>query len=209
VWSLVSGMNRSRILTAAALACLLHVPTSLADPLHKSGADGAWRHHGSGWIYPRQLGGLELAGPPYTFEGNDDVGARYTATVDGQLRTAFVDVYYPESAAIGAKLSTAREIAKQMPGGGKLVQINDEKPFHLHASSSSELSALKITYGPEGAGAAQAALYFVRTATWVVTIRTTAAATDSHASKAMDAFVRALPWDSLGTDFHTPYPSGS
>jgi hypothetical protein len=202
-------MNRSRILTTAALACLLHVPTSVADPLHKAGADGAWRHHGSGWIYPRQLGGFELAAPPYTFDGNDDVGARYTATVAGQQRTAFVDVYYPESAASGAKLNTAREIARQVPDGGKLVQVNDEKPFHLHASSSSELKALKITYGSKDTAAPQAALYFVRTAAWVVTIRTTAAATDRDASNAMDAFVRALPWDSLGTDFHTPYASGS
>jgi hypothetical protein len=206
---LVSGMNRSRILTAAALACLLHVPTSLADPLHKSGADGAWRHHGSGWIYPRQLGGLELAGPPYTFDGNDDVGARYTATVDGQQRAAFVDVYYPDSAATGAKLDTAREAAKQMPDGGKLAQPIDERPFDLPSSSSPELRALKITYVSTGTAAPQTALYFVRTAAWVVTIRTTAAATDNDASKAMDAFVRALPWNSLGTDFHTPYPSGS
>ena len=46
------------------LACLVCSQAGLADPLHKFGPDGGYRHESSGWIFPRHVAGLERVDAP-------------------------------------------------------------------------------------------------------------------------------------------------
>src|SRR5688572_24516590 len=109
-----------RALIAAAMLTSFLLPQSgLADPLHKVGKNGEWRHSESGWIFPARTGGLERVGSPYTLDGNDDVGAEYAAGEASARRTALVDVYLPDSAATGATLAGAK---------AALVKASDAAP---------------------------------------------------------------------------------
>ena len=76
----------------AALAWCWSVQASLADPLHKVGDEGAWRHADSGWLFPKQIGGFARVTAPYTIDGNNDVGANYEHVVNGLRTTAVIEV---------------------------------------------------------------------------------------------------------------------
>jgi hypothetical protein len=170
------GKQRNTRAGAAMLACLVCSQAGLADPLHKFGPDGGYRHESSGWIFPRRVAGLERADPPYLIDGNDDVGADYATVERGVRRTALVHVYHADSAASGSKLVTATAATQEAFAVGE----------------ASELTGVKVSDGPT--------LYFFQTPAWVVTIRTTAP---------LDEFVRALRWDTLGSDAGNLHGGGS
>lgn len=176
---------------ATILAGLLCVQVSLADPLHKKGGDGAYVHEGSGWIFPRSIGGFERVGMPYTIDGNNDVGAEYASLGNGLRRTATVDVYYADSAASGANLDSAR--AALQGRAGALSEVR------FAIDPSARITGIKVT-ATTGSGSSQAALYFFQTRRWVVTVRTQAQGTDTEAVTALDELVRTLRWDTLDTD---------
>lgn len=187
-------------LVAAAFA-LLWSMLALADPLHKFGGDGAWRHEGSGWMFPRQVGDFDRHDAPYTIDGNNDVGAEYATLAAGARRSALVDVYYADSAASGATL----EGAKTMSATKRGARLISEQPFAVNTQH--ELVGIKATYEPiEGS---KAALYFFKTPHWVVTVRTTAQSDDADANTAFDELVRALPWDTLDSDPGDLHAGGS
>ena len=195
----MQNLRGAQKLAAVMLAWLLSIQASLADPLHKFGNDGAYRHEHSGWIYPRRIGGLELVGAPYTIDGNNDVGAEYARVVDGMRSTAVVDVYFADSAAIGAQLATAKAAMQTNAMAGGVAELQSEGRFVV--DQPPELVGAKASYTSRvGTDGSQSVLYFFQTAAWVVTIRTTAQATDTQAGAALDEFVRALRWDTLGTD---------
>jgi hypothetical protein len=174
------------------LACLMCSQPSLADPLHKFGPDGGYRHESSGWIFPRHVAGLERVDAPYLIDGNDDVGADYATVVHGARRTALVHVYHADSGASGSKLATAATQEAFAVGG------------------VSELAGVKISGRSQiEAEGTQSVLYFFKTPAWVVTVRTTAPTADLQAAVALDEFVHALRWDTLGSDagnLHGPGP---
>ena len=184
---------------AAIVVGLLFIPAGFADALHKYPNRDAYWHHGSGWVYSRQAGGLELKGSPYQIDGNDDVGAEYAMELKGARRTALVDVYYPDSAASGAKLASAKAAMQAASRPDKCATSQSEAKFAIKGHP--DIVGVKTTYSSEaGADCSQLGLYFFQTSAWVVTIRTTAQATDTEAAAALDAFVRALNWNTLGTD---------
>jgi hypothetical protein len=198
-------ISRPCIVAAAILASFCIVPGAFADPLHQFAKQDAYWHHGSGWVYPRTVGGLQLQGSPAQLDGNDDVTAEYATELNGARRTAVVDVYYPNSAAVGAKLATAKAAvearvnAKKAGEPGVCESSHSEDTFAI--GEHPEIVGVKVTFEPKSAAECiQSALYFFRTPDWVITVRTTSRAADEAAAKAMDEFVRALRWDTLGTD---------
>jgi hypothetical protein len=137
---------------AAMLAWLVCSQAGFADPLHKFGPDGGYRHESSGWIFPRHVAGLERVDAPYQIDGNDDVGAEYATVVDGERRSAQVHVYHADSGASGAKLETAARSTQE-------------------AFAVGEVSGVKVAD-------TRSTLYFFQTTAWVVTVRTTAPEAD-------------------------------
>jgi hypothetical protein len=195
----MQNIPHTRKIAAAFLVWLLCTPASFADAWHRFGKEDAFWHHGSGWIFPRQIGAFELLRSPYQIDGNDDVGAEYEMVVNGVRRTAFVDIYYPNSAAIWAKLDTARAAMQSRSKAGSAVRLKSEDKLAI--AQRPEIMGVRTTYSSSSeTGDAQLGLCFFRAANWVVTIRTSAPATDVEAVKALDAFVQAQRWDTLGTD---------
>lgn len=181
------------------LLWLMCAPATFADAWHQFGKEDAFWHHGSGWIFPRQIGGFELVRSPYQIDGNDDVGAQYEMVVDGRLRTAEVVIYYPTSAARGAKLDTARTAMQSMPSQGKPVALKSEGKLVI--KQRPEIAGVTTSYfSPSDAGDRNLGLYFLQTSNWVVAIRTAAPASDSDATTALDQFIQQQRWDTLGTD---------
>jgi len=195
----MQNLRGAQKLAAVMLAWLLSTQSSLADPLHKFGNDGAYRHEHSGWIFPKHIGGLELVGAPYTIDGNNDVGAEYATVPGGMRRTAIVDVYFADSAAIGAQLETARAAMQTDSMTGAVAELQSEGRFSI--DQPPRLVGVRASCTSRvGTDGSQSVLYFFQTTAWVVTIRTTAQATDTQATTVLDEFVRALRWDTLGTD---------
>jgi hypothetical protein len=175
---------------AASLLVVLTSTISVADPLHPFGNEGAWRHEFSGWQFARQVGALARVMAPYTIDGNNDVGVRYE---DGSGLTAIVELYLADSAAPDAKLDGAKASAAQQ--AGKSAHIESDRPFRL--AEHKPLRGTKITYtADEKSDGTQTNLYFFEANRWTVKVLGTGSGSD--AGKMLDAFVRALPWDTLG-----------
>jgi hypothetical protein len=179
--------------TCALAACLLIALTSsigIADPLHQFGTEGAWRHEFSGWQFAKQIGGFSRALAPYTIDGNNDVGARYE---NGSGLMATVEVYLADSAAPDAKLDGAKATAAQT--SGESAHIQSEQPFPLGTHKT--VRGTKITYAAdEKSRGARTSLYFFEASRW--TVKVLASPSSDDQGEALDAFVRALPWDTLG-----------
>jgi hypothetical protein len=168
---------------AASLLVGLTSSISVADPLHPFGNDGTWRHEYSGWQFARQVGGFSRVLAPYTIDGNNDVGVRYQ---NESGLTAVVEIYLADSAATDAKLDGAKVSAAK-----KSAHLLSERPFRLKEHKS--IRGTKITYASDDA---RTQLYFFDASRWTVKVLATSSAED--ASKVLDAFVRALPWGTLG-----------
>ncbi len=188
------------------LAILAACATSAADPLHRIGSNGDHRHEGSGWIYPKQVADFARTDAPYTIDGNNDVGAEYRQEAAHGSRTAVVEIYYPDSAAAGATLVTAMQAVKRAAGDGADMRPPAEELFTLPGIA--DLDGVRIHYvALSGSNAMQTSLYFFRSPTWTVAVRTSAPANDEGSTAAFDHFVRALRWETLGTDagdLHAP-----
>jgi hypothetical protein len=182
----VTGWTKKTCVLAASLLVGLTSSISSADPLHPFGNEGAWRHEYSGWQFAKQVGGFSRAMAPYTIDGNNDVGVRYE---NASGVSAVLEVYLADSAAPDAKLDGAKASAAQK--AGESAHIQSDRTFRIKAHK--DLRGTKITYA---ADAARTSLYFFETNHWTVKVLGTASGDD--ASKVLDAFVRALPWDTLG-----------
>lgn len=161
-----------------------------ADPLHQFGTEGSWRHEYSGWQFARQVGDFSRVMAPYTIDGNNDVGVKYA---NGSGLTAIVEVYTADSVAPDAKLDGAKASAAQK--AGEPAHVESEKPFRIKEHKG--LRGTRITYAAdEKSQGMQTRLYFFEAKRWTVKVLGTASGDD--ADKVLDAFVRALPWDTLG-----------
>jgi hypothetical protein len=167
---------------AAGLLLALTSAIGRADPLHPFGNEGAWRHEYSGWQFARQVAGFSRVKAPYTIDGNNDAGVRYEHATG---LTAVVEIYVADSAAPDAKLDGARQRA------GESAQIQSERPFKVESHTG--VRGTKITYATDDA---KTTLYFFEAKHW--TVRVLGSGSGGDAGKVMDAFVRALPWDTLG-----------
>ncbi|MET0533031.1 MAG: hypothetical protein ABW171_02300 [Steroidobacter sp.] len=178
--------------TAVLVACLLTSLSSLADPLHPFGNDGAWRHEYSGWQFIKQVVGFTRVMAPYTIDGNNDVGVRYEhAATGGAPLSAIVEVYLADSAAHDAKLDGAKASAAST--AGESAHLRSEKSFEV----GDGIRGVKVTYAADArSSGAQTSLYFFEIRRWRVKVLGSTAAAD--AGKEFDTFVKALPWDTLG-----------
>lgn len=196
---MIQRMSAALQLVTAMLTCLFFSPAALSDPLHKfHKRDGYW-HHGSGWVFPSKLGEFKLIDQPTQIAGNDDVSAEYAMESNGERRSAVVDVYYPSSAAAGAKFVTAQADSHARANAGTCTALQSEGRFAL--AQQPEIVGVKVAFVPSVAKECpQAALYFFQTPNWVISVRTTASATDTDAVRMLEEFVRMLPWETLDTD---------
>jgi hypothetical protein len=177
-------------LLAAGLFVGLTSAIGTADPLHQFGTEGAWRHEHSGWQFAKQVGGFSRVMAPYTIDGNNDVGVRYE---NASGLTATVEVYTADSVAPDAKLDGAKASAAQK--AGESAHIQSERPFRLEEHEP--LRGTQVTYAAdEKSEGTQTRLYFFEANRWTVKVLGTASGDD--AGKVLDAFVRALPWHTLG-----------
>jgi hypothetical protein len=189
----MNQMAKASTLVAVAVACWAAVPMSLADPLHKFGDDGAWRHEDSGWLFPTQIGAFTRVTAPYTIDGNSDVGAQYVRVVNERRAAAVVEVYASDSAAPDAKVETAKATAAHTAGAA--ARLESDQAFQLDARN--ELHGVKVTYiSDAGSNRSQTSLYFIASDRWIVKVLAQDAG--ENAGQALDAFVYDLPWDTLG-----------
>ncbi len=181
-------------------------PGCVCRSLHKFAKQDAYWHHGSGWVFPRDIGPFKLRGSATQLDGNDDVSGEYLMEQNGAPTTAFVEVYYPTSAAVGAKLDTAR--AAILSRAGKGCEPS-ESAREVHGRQASRHRWIEGRLRAEvRKGCALSELYFFRTPNWVITVRAIAPAKDRTVGKALDTFVQGLRWDTLDTDpmEHDPSP---
>jgi hypothetical protein len=185
-------MNRSASRTLALLvAATLTGSATLADPLHKYGNEGAWCHVDSGWLFPQDVGNFARVLQPYSIDGNSDAaGAEYRSESGG----VEISVYGVDSMATDANIDGAKATAAHKAGA--VAKIESEGPFALGAAK--DLKGVKIKYTP--ASGTQTNLYYFTTARWRVKVLAAAKGTDKGSDNALDAFVQALPWDTLGTN---------
>lgn len=189
----MNQMAKAPALVAVALAYWASVPVSLADPLHKFGDQGTWRHEDSGWLFPNQIGAFTRVTAPYTIDGNNDVGAQYVRVVNERRAAAVVEVYASDSAAPDAKLETAKATAART--AGTAARLEPDQPFRLDARK--ELHGVKVTYTSDaGSSGSQTRLYYIESERWIVKILAQDAG--ENAGQSLDAFVHDLPWDTLG-----------
>lgn len=183
-----------RVLIAAAMLTSFFLsPAAIADPLHKSGNHGEWRHAESGWIFPIRTAGFDRVGRPYTLDGNSDVGGEYAEGEGDARKTALVDLYLPDTAAAGATLEGAKAALVKIESDSEPLTPT-EAPFSI--PEKADVTGVKLTVVPKQ-GAARL-LYFFTAPNFVVTVRATVPAADAKADASIDEFVRAMRWDTLG-----------
>jgi hypothetical protein len=167
----------SRTLCLIALFACLPAGNTRADPIHAV-ADGAYWHHGSNWTFPEIVGAYQRVGIPQDVAGSDDAVAHY-AHVDGGVRyTASVNVYRASSAA-------AAELEAAAPG-----TLTSEGAFL--ASEPARLTGIRRIYGRNGKSGLTG-VYVINAGEWRVAIQVSGSGLE-----AMDAFVLAQRWDTLG-----------
>lgn len=189
-------LGKSRALLALLIASTLTGSASVADPLHKYGEEGAWCHVDSGWMFPLNVGGFARVLQPYNIDGNNDAGAEYKQE-SGLQGAIEVDVYAAESAATDANIDGAKATAARKAGEG--AKVESEKPFQLDAAKG--LNGVKIKYATDAeTSGEQTNLYYFATDRWHVKVLAHATAAGEESDKALDAFVQALPWNTLGTN---------
>jgi hypothetical protein len=174
----------------ALVACALLPAVALADTLHAIG-NGAFQHHDSGWVFPRQIGEFVRVGAPQDVDGTIDVVAHYAQSTHGNRMTAIVDIYPADSAAPEASYEKAQDA---LALGSKSASIVSSS---IAIETSPPLKVAKSVLQPIDAEAGtHMALYLADTGQWIVKIRTHAA-TNAATSELIDGFVRQQRWDSL------------
>jgi hypothetical protein len=144
-------------------------------------------------MFPVQVGEFTRSRPPYTIDGNNDVGAKYQQPT----ASAIVEIFAADSAASDATLSGAKVNAARK--AGESVHATADEPFRLDAKH--DLSGVKISYVPQAQSSGpQTNLYFFATDRWHLKVLVTAPSTSADTGKALDMFVQSLPWNTLGTE---------
>lgn len=178
----------------ATFVCFACGQASMADTLHAI-ADGAFQHHGSSWIFPRQIGGFARIGAPQDVDGTIDVVAHY-AKVEGAVRTkAVVAVYPPDSAAAETTLASAQAAIELALKSAKQEAVRSEERFRV--GKERELVGVKVSYKAGDAAGSLTNLYFFDTGAWIVKISGGAEKNDADGARLLDDFVRGQRWESL------------
>lgn len=166
-----------------------------ADPLHQYGPTQVWRHENSGWKFLDEVGGFKRAATPYTIDGGPDVGINYAPVNAESNVTAVLEIFLADSPAIDATPEGARASAAKRASDSSLV--SKETPFRL--VTRPELQATKVTFASNAKSGPRSLLYFVTNDRFRVKVLVNRTG-DPSGDKAVDDFVQALPWNTLGTD---------
>jgi hypothetical protein len=166
-----------RLFLAIALLACLPSEGVHADPIHPV-ADGAYWHHGSNWTFPQTIERYERVGIPQDVAGSDDAVAHYAYVEDGVRYVASVNVYRASSAA-------ASELEGAAPG-----LLSSDGVFVVKPNA---LTGIRRIYGGHGGESALTGVYVINAGEWRVTIQVSGSRLE-----AMDAFVRAQRWETLG-----------
>jgi hypothetical protein len=164
------------LFTIALLACLPGIRAH-ADPIHAV-ADGAYWHHDSNWTFPEIIGRYARVGIPQDVAGSDNAVAHFAFVEDGVRYTASVDVHRVGSAAAGELEAAA------------FGKLSGDDPFLLEANA---LSGIRRVYSGDAGAPALTGVYVINAGEWRVAIRISGLQLE-----AMDAFVRAQRWETLG-----------
>jgi hypothetical protein len=159
-------------------------------------ADKSVRHAESGWIFPNNVGPLKILTEAQALGGSGDVAASY-AKGEGENRiVATVYVYPARSPALDASYDGAKSaIIAHVNGPLSMAQLWSEGPFTVGSDRllTGRKAFYKLGLGPTSVATN---LYFYDVGTWIVKVRVTGKETEDTL-KIADAFVRALPWNSL------------
>lgn len=189
--------GKTSALLALLIASTLTGAASVADPLHKYGNEGAWCHVDSGWMFPLNVGSFARVLQPYNIDGNNDAGAEYKQASEQMQGMVEVDVYAADSAATDASIDGAKATAARKAGEG--AKIESEQPFQIAAVKG--LQGVRIKYATDAATpGGQTNLYYFTTDRWHVKVLARAKLAGNESNQALDAFVQALPWNTLGTN---------
>ncbi len=190
-----AGAGNRAALFAAAIA-LAAFQTAHAEDFQKL-TDEAVQHTESGWIFPKAVGDFQRVGDPQVIPGTRDCAAKYERSANGIQSRATVYVYPAESPTADASLDGAKAAIVAYLRSTPLVQLWSEGPFRAGKTQPlvGEKAFYKIGIGPESS---QTNLYFFDTGKWVVKARLSVQKTEEDTFQKLDAFVRDLPWDSLG-----------
>jgi hypothetical protein len=156
-----------------------------SDTLHDIG-DGAFQHHDSGWIFPRQIGEFARIGTPQDVDGTIDVVAYYVSEMPDGRTTAIVDVYPKDSAAAQARYDDA-VAALAIESHAPVTPLTQSE---VRIDGALPLAAVKTFH-------AGSALYFIDTGRWVIKVRVRSERKSDASLAASEAFVRQQRWDSL------------
>jgi hypothetical protein len=159
--------------------------------------DGGVRHANSGWLFSKNIGDYARVGEPEGVAGGSDGVANYERPGSGSRVSATIYVYSSDTRALDASLDGAKAMIVSKLKSEFLAQSWSEGPFRVGTTPSlvGEKAFYKVGLGP---ASWQSNLYYFDTGKWVVKIRMTTEKTDKDNFNTLDAFVRALPWESLG-----------
>lgn len=141
-----------------------------ADPLHSVNGSLLWRHEFSGWLFPKEVAGLQRVGYPYQLDGGDSAGVEYVAPGGGGIELE-----------INVLLGT--DLPRPMEGG----------PYA--PATSADKQGKRVATVENGKLVAR---YLVFWQAWAVRIIAKVPADTENAAAKLDAAVDALPWGSLG-----------
>lgn len=187
-------MRKSVLPFIAILLTPLH--TAMAQATLQAGPDNAAQHQQSGWVFPKKVGKLERKSEPTVIAGTNDVVAQYeTGKGDNKIVTT-VYVYASNSAALDASYDGAKAaIEQRLNGPLGMAQLWSEGPFTV--GNTRKLMGRKSFFkGGLGPTSVADTLYHFDTGQWTVKIRMTGRE-ELKSFEIGDAFVKALPWDSL------------
>jgi hypothetical protein len=194
-----SSFKRARPALSIGLLWAAISTFTLADTLHDIGA-GTYRHHDSGWTFPRQIGDFTRVGFPQDVDGTVDVAAHYERTTASGRLTAIIDVYPKDSSASQANYADAvKALRDQSPNNAQEIQqvLRIQRPAPLLAVKTFYETKAGSDTNPN-ATPGHSVLYFIDTGHWIVKIRTRTDRTNAASRSASDAFVLNQPWESLG-----------
>lgn len=173
--------------------CIAFSAPGLADTLHKID-DGAFQHHGSGWIFPERVDQFSLVGMPVDVNGTIDVVAAYAYTGDNVRTIATVDVYPPDSSADEATFDSAKAAIELKL---KAVPAAPPQSTLIEVGSVRKLSGVRVLYGTDATNS-RALLYYFDTGHWIIKIRAVIAeGAAPEVLQALDEFVRAQRWETI------------
>lgn len=186
-------LHGTAALVALVIASSLTAQSGVADPLHKFGHEGAWVHVDSGWQFPKDVGDFARVAQPYNIDGNNDAGVEYRQA----SALAVLEIFAADSAATDATLDGAKATAGRKAGEG--ARVDSEQPFSVAALTDAR--GVKITFATDAkATGAHTNLYYFTTDRWRVKVLASTQVGGKEGDRMLDGFVRALPWNTLGTD---------